>query len=280
MGENRYFHSDGDNCRVGLCLVARYIDRIMLPTPTFARRARASRAVSAAIPAHIVAAVNLALSAAVWVALSSALLYSQGRAYRDAYLIAYGADAELLPWDRGVVAYWGLVVGTQGFLTSVLFPIVAIVMWFLLSWMVTEWLSSRRGPRTPSRRVGDPKPIPFVVLGCFGVVGATVLLAVGLLGFQWIQYQAERRGVEDAQREIRDIEQCAQSVFRPVGYRPVHVERAIAGGRETYDGFIATCTDKRCALYDPRQHRTQVVPLDQLVRFDTVPAEQVYLGRP
>ncbi|RQX88316.1 hypothetical protein DF111_12975 [Burkholderia stagnalis] len=56
----------------------------------------------------------------------------------------------------------------------------------------------------------------------------------------------------------------------------MHVERATTGGLEAYDGFITTCTDKRCALYDPRHHRTQVVPLDQLIRFDTVPAEHVY----
>ncbi|KVT60058.1 hypothetical protein WK56_05845 [Burkholderia ubonensis] len=49
-----------------------------------------------------------------------------------------------------------------------------------------------------------------------------------------------------------------------------------AGGRETHDGFITTCTDKRCALYDPLQQRTQVVSLDQVIRFDTVQPEQVY----
>ncbi|VWB69025.1 hypothetical protein BLA6860_03233 [Burkholderia lata] len=76
---------------------------------------------------HIVAAVNLALSAALWLTLISALLYSQGRAFRDAHLITYG-----VPWDRGALAYWGMVVGVQGFYSSVLLPTVTIAMWFML----------------------------------------------------------------------------------------------------------------------------------------------------
>ena len=82
--------------------------------------------------------------------------------------------------------------------------------------------------------------------------------------------------MDDAHHEMRMIDNCERPVFDSPGYRPVHVERTIAGGRETYDGFITTCTDKRCALYDPLQHRTQVVPLDQVSRFDTVQPEQVY----
>ncbi|WP_157632986.1 hypothetical protein [Burkholderia ubonensis] len=246
-------------------------------SPVFARRARAGRAVSAAVPAHIVAAINLALSAALWLAITNALLYSQGRAYRDAYLITYGVDAELLPWDRGALAYWGMVVGTQGFLRSVLLPTVAISMWVVLVWLATEWLLTRRGARTSSRApAGEPRSIPFVVRGCFGVAAGMVLVAVVLLGFQWVQYEAQSRGVDDAQREMHMIDSCGQPVFDSPGNRPVHVERAIAGGREAYDGFITTCTDKRCAVYDPLQQRTQVVSLDQVIRFDTVQPEQVY----
>ncbi|WP_096645221.1 hypothetical protein [Burkholderia ubonensis] len=249
----------------------------MRPSSSFARRARAGRAASTALPAHIVAAVNLALSAALWLTIISALLYSQGRAFRDAYLITYGVDAELLPWDRGALAYWGMVVGVQGFYSSVLLPTVAIAMWFMLVWVVKEWLLARRGPRAPSRApAGEPRTIPFVIWGCVGVAAAVILVGVVLLGFQWIQYEAERRGINDARHEMRTIDSCASSIFGSSSYRPVHVERAIAGGRENYDGFIATCTDKRCALYDPLQHRTQVVPLDQVIRFDTVQPEQVY----
>ncbi|WP_174985346.1 hypothetical protein [Burkholderia lata] len=113
-------------------------------------------------------------------------------------------------------------------------------------------------------------------LGLRGVAAAAVLVGLLLLGLQWIQYEAERRGINDARHEMRTIDSCASSIFDSSGYRPVHVERAIAGGRESYDGFIATCTDKRCALYDPLQHRTHVVPLDQVICFDTVPPEQVY----
>ncbi|AOI68748.1 hypothetical protein WI29_18045 [Burkholderia ubonensis] len=219
----------------------------------------------------------MALSAALWLAVTSALLYSQGRAYRDAYLITYGVDAELLPWDRGALAYWGMVVGAQGFLKSVLLPTVAISMWVVLVWLATEWLLNRRGARASSRApAGEPRSIPFVIRGCFGVAAATVLVAAVLLGFQWIQYEAQSRGMDDAQREMRMIASCGRPVFDSPGYRPVHVERAIAGGRETHDGFITTCTDKRCALYDPLQQRTQVVSLDQVIRFDTVQPEQVY----
>lgn len=231
----------------------------------------------AAIPAHVAGAVNLGLSAALWLAMVSALLYSQGRAFRDAYLMTYGADAELLPWDRGALAYWGMVVGAQGFFRSVLLPTVAIVIWFLLSWMVTDWLISRRRPRTaPHAPPANSRPIPFVIRGCFGIIAVLIFAGIVLLGFQWIEYEAQSQGVDDAQREMREIDNCARSIFRKPGYRPVHVERAIAGARETYDGFIVSCTDKRCALYDPLQHRTEVVSLDQLIRFDAVKPEQVY----
>jgi len=251
--------------------------RIARPAPGFARRMRVGQAAPAALPAHVTGAVNLVLSAALWLAIISALLYSQGRAFRDAYLITYGVDAELLPWDRGALAYWGMVVGTQGFLKSVLVPTVAIAMCFLLSWLATEWLLTRRGGRSQSRSsAGTIRPIPLVVLGCFGVTAAMLVVGFVLLGFQWIQFGAQSRGVDDAKREIREIESCAGRIFQSPGYRPVHVERITTGGREVYDGFIATCTDKRCALYDPLQRRTQVVPLDQLVRFDTVKPEQVY----
>lgn len=187
--------------------------RTARPPTAFARRKGVVSAAPTVLPTHVASAINLALSAALWIAVSSALLYSQGRAYRDAYLITYGVDAELLPWDRGALSYWGMVVGVQGFFESVLLPTVAISMW---------------------------------------------------------------RGEDDAQREMRMINNCVRSIFNSSDFRPVHVERAIAGGREPYDGFIATCTDKRCALYDPLQHRTQVVPLDQIIRFDTVRPEQVY----
>ncbi|RQT95183.1 hypothetical protein DF146_19170 [Burkholderia cenocepacia] len=170
-----------------------------------------------------------------------------------------------------------MVVGVQGFYSSVLLPTVAIAMWFMLVWVGKEWLLARRGPRAPSRMpVGEPRTIPFVIWGCVGVAAAAVLVGLLLLGFQWIQYEAEQRGINDARHEMRTIDSCASSIFDSSGYRPVHVERAIAGGRESYDGFIATCTDKRCALYDPLQHRTHVVPLDQVIRFDTVLPEQVY----
>ncbi|RSB89492.1 hypothetical protein EGT47_12325 [Burkholderia cenocepacia] len=170
-----------------------------------------------------------------------------------------------------------MVVGTQGFYSSVLLPTVAIAMWFMLVWVVKEWLLARRGPRPASRApVGKPRPIPFVIWGCLGVAAVAIVVGVMLLAFQWIQYEAERRGINDARHEMRTIDSCASTIFDSSSYRPVHVERAIAGGREKYDGFIATCTDKRCALYDPLQHRTQVVPLDQVIRFDTVQPEQVY----
>lgn len=168
-------------------------------------------------------------------------------------------------------------VGVQGFYSSVLLPTVAIAMWFMLVWVVKEWLLARRGARAPSRApTGEPRTIPFVIWGCVGVAAAVVLVGLVLLGFQWIQYEAERRGINDARHEMRAIDSCASSIFDSSSYRPVHVERAIAGGRENYGGFIATCTDKRCALYDPLQHRTHVVPLDQVIRFDTVQPEQVY----
>lgn len=251
--------------------------RTARPPTAFARRKGVVSAAPTVLPTHVASAINLALSAALWIAVSSALLYSQGRAYRDAYLITYGVDAELLPWDRGALSYWGMVVGVQGFFESVLLPTVAISMWFVLVWMVKEWLLKRYGSRTTSRApTSEPRSIPFVIWGCFGVAAATAFVGVVLLGFQWIQYKAERRGEDDAQREMRMINNCVRSIFNSSDFRPVHVERAIAGGRETYDGFIATCTDKRCALYDPLQHRTQVVPLDQIIRFDTVRPEQVY----
>lgn len=151
--------------------------RTARPPRVFARRKGVVSAVPTVLLTHVASAINLALSAALWIAVSSALLYSQGRAYRDAYLITYGVDAELLPWDRGALSYWGMVVGVQGFFESVLLPTVAISMWFVLVWMVREWLLNRYGSRTTSRApTSEPRSIPFVIWGCFGMAAATAFV--------------------------------------------------------------------------------------------------------
>lgn len=251
----------------------------MRPSPVFQRRASSRTSSTASAPGYV-GAVNLALSATVWLAISGALLYSQGRAYRDAFLIGYGLNPEIFPWDRGAVAYWGMLVGVQGFfarffMPSALAPMaIAVIIVGIQDWQ-------RRHATSPTA-IARSSPAPAMPVGlrlCFGLAVAVIALGALLAFFQWIQREAGRLGLEDAQRQIHAMDNCARSVLNPPGYLPLHVERATSSGHEAYDGFAVACTEKRCALYDPSRQQTHVVPLDQLIRFDTVPPEHIYWHR-
>ncbi|MDI9678675.1 hypothetical protein [Burkholderia cenocepacia] len=224
--------------------------------------------------------MNLALSATVWLAISGALLYSQGRAYRDAFLIGYGLNPEMLPWDRGAVAYWAMLVGVQRFFARFFMPsglaplvIAAIIIG------IHDWQRRRATSTTPVARPSSAPTMPVGVRQCLGLAVAVIALGVLLTFFQWIQREAARLGLADAQRQIHAIDNCSRSVLNSPGYLPLHVERTTSTGPESYDEFAVACTEKRCALYDPARQQTHVVPLDQLIRLDTVPPEHIYWHR-
>ncbi|KWO61110.1 hypothetical protein [Burkholderia territorii] len=242
-------------------------------------------AINLAVSATQLGAINLALSASLWLTICSALLYDQGRAYRDAYLIGYGLRPELLPWDRGAIAYWGMLVGAEGFFASLLVQGAAVALLIATAWIAVDIWQTRRRGRVPPVAVtttadANAEPMPMVVRGCFAVLFLLVAVAVVLLFLQWIQLDARARGARDARHELRAINGCSAAVLVGRAYQPVTVVRATPAGPEHYAGFNFSCSDTRCALYDPRRRRAEVVPLDQLLRFDTVPAEQVYWGAP
>lgn len=257
----------------------------MRPSSAFRRAASPIASPPTAASPGRVGLLNLALSATVWLAVLGGLLYSQGRTYRNAYLSTVGVPPSLFAWDRGAIAYVGMDVGIHGFfprlfinaaLLATLIATTSIGIHMCLRWRQRSVQVSAR-PVSPPPAESIPASISIVHRLCSMVlIIATACMGVTFL-IRWVQRDADRNGVNDARNVIRAMETCSPSVLDGQSYLPVQVTRATPAGNVDYIGFTVGCNDKRCALYDPARHRTQIVPLDNLVRFDTVAAEHVYV---
>ncbi|KVL25415.1 hypothetical protein WS97_00380 [Burkholderia territorii] len=225
--------------------------------------------------------VATAIMTALGAALPAGLLYCTGRATRNAVLIAWGLDPELLPLGRIETIYAGLGTGVPASLaalsTLILLALYAVPVYGLNRLIATKLQQRRdRKGRPPPRRSASARRIPeWIERGVTRALLFAGASALSVIAFLLLQTYAESSGTSIAQQQRQAMTSCDLAQLPMPTYKPVLVERAIGSATVRYAGFSITCASTGCAVYDPVRQIAQFVPRDGLVRFDTATVDQV-----
>ncbi|MCW3609151.1 hypothetical protein [Burkholderia cenocepacia] len=225
--------------------------------------------------------VATAIMTALGAALPAGLLYCTGRAMRNAVLIAWGLDPELLPLGRIETIYVGLGTGVPAFLvvvsTLILLALYAVPVYGLNRLIATKLQQrrDRKGRPAPKRSASArriPECIERGVTRALLVAGAS---ALSVIAFVLLQTYAESTGASIARQQRQAMTSCDPAQLPMPTYKPMLIERAIGSATVRYAGFSITCASTGCAVFDPVRQVAQFVPRDGLVRFDTATVDQV-----
>lgn len=227
------------------------------------------------------AMLNLVLSAGIWLASFAGFFYCEGRAYRDAYLIAYGVYPALLPWDRNEVVYFGFNVGFGDVFALLLFPTLIATYVLIIFVAGRTYFEKRR----ESSVVADApwRPVSFWNLHellpmqawSIAIVGVLLCSVVFMIGVAFMLQHSQDQGAEKARTELAAENNCNLMALESDGYISVHVERLAESRLEVYDGFLVTCASGNCAIRDVTRNSSRFIPKEGILRFDTVPKGSV-----
>lgn len=231
------------------------------------------------------AALGLAANASLWIAVFAGLFFSEGHAYRDAYLFTYGLYPPMFPWDHGDMVYFGVNVGFPNLLTAIFFPSVAASYFIaLLISLARRWKRWKRGDRISQAAENSVAKRTAKPLSMIEIAAISFLLIVGAaLIFMFIYFVmnkvAAAQGETKAKQEIKRQDSCNITRMGSHDFIPVRVERLVQNLHEHYDGFLITCSTANCGVRSAVTGHVQVVPRDGILRFDTVDIADAYLPR-
>ncbi|QTD95501.1 hypothetical protein [Burkholderia anthina] len=225
--------------------------------------------------------VATAIMTTLGAALPAGLLYCAGRATRNAVLIAWGLDPELLPLGRIETIYAGLGTGLPAFLaavaTLILLALYAVPVYGLNRLIATKLQQRRdRKGRPAPKRAASARLIPeWIERGVARALLVAGASALSVIAFLLLQAYAASSGRSVAQEQRQAMMSCDPAQLPMPTYKPVVIERTSGSATVRYAGFSIICASTGCAAYDPVRQVAQFVPRDGLVRFDTATVDQI-----
>ncbi len=223
--------------------------------------------------------VGIAILTTLGAALPAGLLYCAGRATRNAILITWGLDPELLPLGRIETIYVGLGAGLSAFLTAVATLILLslyVVPVYGLNRLIATKLQQRRDRKGIVAKKRSAATLPeWLERSVTRVLMFGLASAFSVAAFLGLQVYAERNGADVAHAQRQAMTSCDPVQLPMPEYKPVRITRVIGSATEHYAGFSITCASTGCAVFDPVHQVAQFVPRDGVARFDTTTVDQV-----
>ncbi|MGK8198557.1 hypothetical protein [Burkholderia cepacia] len=223
--------------------------------------------------------VGIAILTTLGAALPAALLYCAGRATRNAILITWGLDPELLPLGRIETIYVGLGAGLSAFLTAIATLILLslyVVPVYGLNRLIATKLQQRRDRKGIVAKKRSAATLPeWLERSVTRVLMFGLASALSVIAFFTLQRYAESNGADAAREQREAMTSCDPAQLPVPKYKPVRIERTAGSTSAHYSGFSITCASTGCAVFDPVRQVAQFVPRDGVVRFETTTVDQV-----
>lgn len=212
----------------------------------------------------------------------TAVLFGAGKAYRQAYLSAFGfndafgVNDSAIPWSFQDLVYLGItkqlsILFFSPVVALVALPVLAVVVVIAL-WFRNRVAAKRRksgGAATNKNLVRQEDSHNYaldLILFLVKYLGAVFLFALLALIFV---AGAERLGKADAEKELAVIK--ARNTTTPAKPQLSYaiIERIVEKRLVTEEGYVVTCSDRACGLFMPDKGReaSRLVTLDHLVSF-------------
>lgn len=209
----------------------------------------------------------------------AAVLFGAGKAYRQAYLSAFGFDDVMMPWPFQDLVYLGITKQLPILLAA---PVVAIgaILGLMLAVAVTIWVFNRitahrwkpsgtiADKNAANQRISDNTILDLTqfVVNCLGAVLLFSVLALFFVA------RAEKLGKADAKKDLAAIasRNVPNSAKPQLSY--AIIERMVEKRRITEEGYVVTCSDHACGLFMPGKgsEASRLVMLEHLVSFKYV----------
>ncbi|WP_446900794.1 hypothetical protein [Burkholderia sp. YIM B11467] len=228
-----------------------------------------------------VSGIAIAILTTLGAALPAGLLYCAGRATRNAMLIAWGLDPELLPLGRFETIYAGLGAGLSARLAAVATLVLLslyVVPAYGLNRLIAAKLQQRRESKgvVVRKRAAAANSLPeWLERGVTKMLMTAAASALSVLAFLLLQKYAESNGDDFAREQRQTMTLCDPAQLPMPKYKPVLIECSTGSAPVHYSGFSIACASTGCAVYDPVRQVAQFVPRDGIIRFETTTVDGV-----
>jgi hypothetical protein len=199
-----------------------------------------------------------------------------GHAYREAYLLTFGLQPDVLPWNTDDLSFLGYFTGEPGLVYVLLaFIALAVVSSFvsLGANLVSQRLLKRK-PTPPTRLPGRPSTVVTgEVIFCWAAALILLVLLYLSVAPDVLLSIARDSGKRDAEHAMAAIKAWDVGYLKKGDFNFVEITREKVG---TTSGVVVSCTEKFCGLYSPvGPVHTHLVPLTNIVTWSRLEWEDI-----